>query len=387
VPSAGVTFDAAGNMYGTTRYGGPNGEYLDGGYGDGMVWEITASGKYLDLHDFGGAATDTGGTIGVDGNTPLGGVTFDKDGNMYGTVEIGSPNAALDNGMVWSLRAVSLNSVTVSPAWVVGGNLSTGTVSLNGPANSGGLTISLSSNNVAAKVPSTVTIPSGLSSANFAVDTVVVSKLQTVTITAKGGSVSKTVSLTVNLPVPASVTFDPSSVTGGASSVGAVTLMGPAGKDGALVKLTSKSKSATVPVSVNVRAGQTTSTFTVRTYAVPTQETATISASLNGISQDASLTIYSPALVSIKLNLSSVKGGKLSTGKVTLSGPAPERGIKVSMSSSSNLASVPATLLIPAGGTSVGFTVKTKAVSSATSVTITANLSGVTKSAILTLTK
>jgi len=42
-PSAGVTFDSAGNMYGTT--------YEEGAINGGMVWEITASGDFIDLHD------------------------------------------------------------------------------------------------------------------------------------------------------------------------------------------------------------------------------------------------------------------------------------------------------------------------------------------------
>jgi uncharacterized repeat protein (TIGR03803 family) len=67
-PSAGVTFDSAGNMYGTAGVGGANNA--------GMVWEITAAGVYKDLHDFGGTITNAGGTSGSDGNEPYAGVTF-----------------------------------------------------------------------------------------------------------------------------------------------------------------------------------------------------------------------------------------------------------------------------------------------------------------------
>src|SRR5580704_14700225 len=48
-PFAGVTFDSAGNMYGTTTKGGANAQSSSLG---GMIWEITASGIYTDLHDF-----------------------------------------------------------------------------------------------------------------------------------------------------------------------------------------------------------------------------------------------------------------------------------------------------------------------------------------------
>lgn len=100
-PYAGVTRDEAGNLYGTTSQGGPNGGGTQGPYpGDGIVWEITASGTYKDLHDFGGAVTNANGKSGADGATPIGGVTFDSAGNLYGTTNVGGPN---NDGMVWEI--------------------------------------------------------------------------------------------------------------------------------------------------------------------------------------------------------------------------------------------------------------------------------------------
>ena len=52
-------------------------------------------------------------------------------------------------------------SVDVTPMAVVQGNPSIGTVILNGVAPSGGAVVSLSSNNPAATVPATVTVPAG----------------------------------------------------------------------------------------------------------------------------------------------------------------------------------------------------------------------------------
>jgi hypothetical protein len=66
-PYAGVTFDSAGNMYGTTSDADPNGTSL----GDGMVWEITASGTYKDLHDFGGTVVNAGGTVALTATFPM----------------------------------------------------------------------------------------------------------------------------------------------------------------------------------------------------------------------------------------------------------------------------------------------------------------------------
>ena len=102
-PYAGVTRDAAGNIYGTTAQGGPYGGGTKGPFpGDGIVWELAASGTYKDLHDFGGTVTNANGKSGADGSVPAGGVTFDGSGNMFGTTCIGGPNNV---GMVWEITA------------------------------------------------------------------------------------------------------------------------------------------------------------------------------------------------------------------------------------------------------------------------------------------
>ena len=70
-PVASLTMDAAGNLYGTTLG--------DGAYGAGTVFKLAPSGgswTYISLHDF------TGGS---DGGGPFSAVTFDANGNLYGT--------------------------------------------------------------------------------------------------------------------------------------------------------------------------------------------------------------------------------------------------------------------------------------------------------------
>jgi uncharacterized repeat protein (TIGR03803 family) len=71
-PSAGLIFDAAGNLYGTTN--------LAGAYGVGTVFELspTASGGWTEttLYAFGS---------GNDGQRPAAALIFDAHGNLYGT--------------------------------------------------------------------------------------------------------------------------------------------------------------------------------------------------------------------------------------------------------------------------------------------------------------
>lgn len=93
-----------------------------------------------------------------------------------------------------------------------------------------------------------------------------------------------------------------------------------------------------------------------------------------------------PQVQSLTLSSSSVAGGGPVTGTVVLSAAAPSAGAVVSLSSSSNTASVPAAVTVPAGSTSANFTITTVAASSTQSVTITASYGGVSQQASLSVT-
>ena len=94
----------------------------------------------------------------------------------------------------------TLSALTLSPTSVTGGSSSTGTVTLSGPAASGGAVVNLSSSASAAMVPSSVTVVQGYNSATFTVNTTTVSASTPVTITAAYAGVTKTASLTVMPP-------------------------------------------------------------------------------------------------------------------------------------------------------------------------------------------
>ena len=96
-------------------------------------------------------------------------------------------------------------------------------------------------------------------------------------------------------PTLSSMALNPTTVNGGSSSMGTVTLSGPAPAGGAAVTLTSSSTStATVPASVTVAAGASSATFTVSTSAVTTSTPVIISASYTGTTKTASLTVAPP---------------------------------------------------------------------------------------------
>jgi Bacterial Ig domain len=91
-------------------------------------------------------------------------------------------------------------------------------------------------------------------------------------------------------------------------------------------------------------------------------------------------------LSSLTLNPSGVTGGNSSTGTVTLSNPASNGAVSVTLSSSNTtVASVPASVTVPAGATSATFTVTTFPVAFSTSVNISASYLGTTQTANLTV--
>jgi hypothetical protein len=187
-----------------------------------------------------------------------------------------------------------------------------------------------------------------------------------------------------------SLSLSPASVTGGNSSTGTVTLSGPAPAAGAQVALSSSNTAvARVPSSVTVAAGASSAKFTISTSAVAASTTVNISASYGGVSRSASLTV-TPAplpaanLSSLTLNPTSVIGGlQSSTGTVTLSAPAPTGGAQVRLFSSNGAASVPFSVIVPAGTTHATFTVNTSIVLVSTSATISASYNGTTRTASL----
>ena len=88
-----------------------------------------------------------------------------------------------------------------------------------------------------------------------------------------------------------SIMLNPTSVIGGASSTGTVTLSAAAPSGGAVVYLSSSASAATVATSVAVAAGATNATFTVNTSAVTASTSVTITASYAGSRQTAALNV------------------------------------------------------------------------------------------------
>ncbi len=93
-PYAGVILDPAGNLYGTTYYGGASGY--------GVVYRLSPANQETILYSF---------TGGLDGGNPYAGLTLDSTGNLYGTTYGGGGHAV---GVVYTVSAAGQETVLYS---------------------------------------------------------------------------------------------------------------------------------------------------------------------------------------------------------------------------------------------------------------------------------
>jgi hypothetical protein len=286
--SGEFTADGAGptgNVVGAEDIGAPSGPV------SGAAFKATYS--------VASSPTNGRGTMTVTSGTGGNAIIYMISPSKFVAVSQNDPNPAILEFEASSSvpASVALSSLSVNPTSVTGGNSSTGTVTLSGPAPAGGAIVALSSSNTTVdSVPSSVTVAAGATTVTFTVSTSAVAASTTVTISATYGSATRSASLTVTPappppPTVASLTLNPANVFGGQSSMGTVTLTGPAPAGGAQVLLSSSNGAARVPSSVIVPAGATSATFAVNTSFVLISTSSTISASYNGTTQTATLGI------------------------------------------------------------------------------------------------
>ncbi|MEY2458982.1 MAG: hypothetical protein QOG30_812, partial [Acidimicrobiaceae bacterium] len=92
------------------------------------------------------------------------------------------------------------------------------------------------------------------------------------------------------------------------------------------------------------------------------------------------------SLTNLDINPTTVEGGSASSGTVIVSTAAPQTTVIALSSSNPAVASVPASVTLPAGGFTGTFTITTSAVTASTAVVITATLNGATRTGTLTVT-
>ena len=352
-----------------------------------------------------------------------------------------------------STGSLALTSVSLNPAIVVGGSPTTGTVTLNGPAPSGGAVVTLSSNSAAAAVPPSVTVSAGSNTATFAIvtDTVTFPTLVSIggnyngnqsagltvnpgTVIAKadwsilfvdsqetscyngaatnavdensttlwhtqfcGASPATPHEIQINLGASYGLTAfqylprqDGSAcgwikqyefyVSTDGVNWGTAVATGTFNYGGLIAQC--PGPGAGVPPALQIAFPETTGQYVrLRALSEINNNPWTSAAEIDVLG----VATRQPVLSSVSLNPPSIVGGGVSTGAVTLDGPAPPGGALVTLSSDNTLvAAVPASVTVAEGNNSATFAVTTSSVAASTPVSIGASYNG-TQSATLTV--
>ena len=169
---------------------------------------------------------------------------------------------------------------------------------------------------------------------------------------------------------------------------GTVTLGGPAPVGGTAIQfLSTNTTLAPTPVSLVVLEGQTTASFSVTTGGAGMLVPASLKiyATDGAVSYAAALTL-TPIVNVSSLSLNTVEGGFSTNGTISLNIPAQFGGAAISLDGgNSGLVTLPASLTLPQGYTSLNFVVSTRPVTAMTLIPITATFNGKTVTGNLTL--
>ena len=285
------------------------------------------------------------------------------------------------------VSAPVLTSLVCSPGALTPPATTACTVILSAPALTGGLVASLSSNSAYVAVPGTITVPAGATQASFTASAKQTSANTAVLLTASANGLSKSSTITLS---PSSSLLSslqcPTTVNSAASAVCTIALTGPAPSGGATVAISDNAAALTVPASVVVPAGSTSVTFTGAAAAVAADSAATVTATYGGETKTVALTIKAPAAVLLSWVSCpvTIASNSTATCTVALNGAAPG-ALTIAISDTAASLTVPTSVTMPKGAVTVPFTVSAAAVTGDQAGTVTASLSGTSKTTAVTI--
>jgi hypothetical protein len=209
---------------------------------------------------------------------------------------------------------------------------------------------------------------------------------RTINVTSTGGTGGPLSGLSCN----------PASIGPGAVSACTVTLSQAAPANGSGVTLSSNNNSLTVPASVTVAAGSSNANFNATAAGdIGSNQTATVTATLGGASQTASINLVAPStpstptgsvvVSSIACNPYILGQNADSTCTVTLSSAAGGDGAAVTLQSNNTAFPVPASVTVPAGAATASFAARAGTFHFSQTAIVTAALNGATATTSLTL--
>lgn len=289
----------------------------------------------------------------------------------------------------------TLAPLNIFPRTAASGDPLTVSASLNAAAPPGGVTVTLHSDSATVPVPATVFIPAGQSQTQVPVTAATVTAVTVAHVTETLGSASVTGQVEIDPSrVLSALTLSAPSVDGAIGGTGGVSISVPSDGDTTfIVDLHSSNPSvANVPSQVSYLDGQTSTTFPITTTQVDTATPVTITATAGGVTKTASLTVTPTPpppfdLAGISVAPGKVAGAGTATGTVTTTVGAPAGGVTIPLSSSDpKIASVPASIFLPAGATKATFPVRVTNQSGSVAVGLSALFQNQGPSTILDVT-
>jgi uncharacterized protein (TIGR03437 family) len=319
-------------------------------------------------------------------------VLLPPDVDGAGTVSLAlSADGIYANQVTFQMNAIPAIKLrpallTLDPNPVTAGDTTRLTVGLTGVARTTGYALGLQTNNAAAPVVVQLVVPAGKASAQTTISPSAVTNTTDATIAATGSGITLKATLEI---VPAStvqlstLSFTPSSILGGRSLAGRVTLTGNAQAGIVSIAIASDNANVKLPgTSVQVPFGKSFVNFPIATLAVASLQTATLTATLNGATVSATLTLLPP--LQLTLEAGAVLGGNPVNGTVTLGDPAPVTGAPIVLQTDDPAVRTTG-FTIPYGQTSQAFTLTTAVVTAARTVTVSASYAGWRQTALLTV--
>jgi hypothetical protein len=272
---------------------------------------------------------------------------------------------------------------------VVGGNTILGYVHLASAAGALGDVVTLSSDNANVQVPASAMVASGATVASFPITSTPLNAVTTATLQATLGSSTEYTVVTVIPPSVSLVRVAPSPVVGGVSTKVAMYLNGKAPTGGFAVSVASNNSLVTVPATITVLAGATAANATVTTKAVTSSTTVVVTAKTGSVTTETTMVlspaVVYPAITSFYPSAGVIVGGNAATASVTLASAAGTGGDVVTLASNTAGVTVPSSVTVLAGKTSVSFSLSSTPVTAVTTVTLTATLGTSTIKTIVTV--
>lgn len=169
-----------------------------------------------------------------------------------------------------------------------------------------------------------------------------------------------------------SVNCSQSSLTSTSTSICTVNLNGPAGAGGAVVGVSSSTADLTAPPSLLIPVSSSTGTFVATAGNIGSNESATITTSLNGVTTT-TISLVPILVTGLQCGTGTLASSASTLCSVTISKPAPIAGTGILLTDNApTQLTVPSTVTVPANSTSAVFSASTGPLSGSTPVNLSA---------------